>query len=102
MIGEKLHERNEIVNKGGSIYRVLSPPLLSSAGLVWKGMVTTKGCAKSHPRRRRAVPRLGFGQDDVRFEFRGVRCGLPTTRPQSFIWLSGAPRFLMRGGEVMH
>jgi hypothetical protein len=38
----------------------------------------TKGCAKSHPRRRRAVPRLRFGQDDVRFEFSGVRCGLPT------------------------
>jgi hypothetical protein len=26
------------------------------------------------------VPRLRFGQDDVRFKFRGVRCGLPTIR----------------------
>jgi hypothetical protein len=30
---------------------------------------------QSHPRRRRAGPRLLFGQDDVWFEFRGVRCG---------------------------
>ena len=27
----------------------------------------TKGCAKSHPRRKRAVPRLRCGHDDVRF-----------------------------------
>jgi hypothetical protein len=33
----------------------------------------TKGCARSHSHRRRAVPRLRFGQGDVRFE--GVRCG---------------------------
>ena len=26
------------------------------------------------------MPRLRFGQDDVQFELRGVRCGLPTTR----------------------
>jgi hypothetical protein len=30
----------------------------------------TKGCSESHPRRRGAVPRLRFGQDDVRFELR--------------------------------
>jgi AraC family transcriptional regulator len=33
---------NEIVNKGGSIYQVLSPPLLSSAGLGWKGFVVER------------------------------------------------------------
>ena len=33
----------------------------------------TKGGSKSHPRRRRAVPRLRFGQDDVRFELRGSK-----------------------------
>jgi hypothetical protein len=31
-------------------------------------------------RRRHAGPRLRFGQDDVRFELKGVRCGLPTIR----------------------
>ena len=41
-----------------------------------------KGCVKSHPRRRRAVPQLRFGQDDVWFELRRVRCGLPTNRPE--------------------
>jgi hypothetical protein len=34
-------------------------------------------CSKHHPPRRRVVPRLRFDQDDVRFELRGVRCGLP-------------------------
>jgi hypothetical protein len=29
------------------------------------------------------VPRLRFGQDDVRFELGGVRCGLPTNRELS-------------------
>ena len=33
---------NEIVNKEGSIYQVLSPPLLSSAGLGWKGLVVER------------------------------------------------------------
>lgn len=33
---------NEIVNKRGSIYPVLSPPLLSSAGLGWKGLVVER------------------------------------------------------------
>src|ERR1700677_5318942 len=33
----------------------------------------TKGCSKSHPRRRRAVPRLRFDMDDVRFELRGSK-----------------------------
>jgi hypothetical protein len=44
-----------------------------------KGMLPpsaiTKGCAESHPRRRRAVPRFRFGQDDVWFELRRVRFG---------------------------
>jgi hypothetical protein len=34
-------------------------------------------------RSRLAAARLRFGQDDVWFEFRGVRCGLPTTRELS-------------------
>src|SRR5882757_5608316 len=38
--------------------------------------------AKYHPRRRREVMRLWFAQDDVRFELRGVRCSLPTIRPE--------------------
>jgi hypothetical protein len=29
------------------------------------------------------VPRLRFDQDDVRFELRGVRCGLPTIRQRT-------------------
>ena len=33
---------NENVNKEGSIYQVLSPPLLSSAGLGWKGLVVER------------------------------------------------------------
>jgi hypothetical protein len=33
------------------------------------------------------VPRLRVGQDDVRFELRGVRCGLPTNRPEPAIYL---------------
>jgi hypothetical protein len=40
-------------------------------------------CEKYHPRRRRAVPQLQFDQDDVRFELRRVRCGLPTNRTLS-------------------
>src|SRR5258708_14394668 len=48
----------------------------------------TKGCAKSHPRRRRAVPRLRFDQDDVRFELRRVRCGLPTIRELTLGWFT--------------
>jgi hypothetical protein len=36
----------------------------------------TKGCAKSHPRWRRAVPRLRFGQDDIRFELGGSKVRL--------------------------
>ncbi len=43
-----------------------------SAAIQCNGMLPpsaiTKGCAKSHPRRTRAVPQLRFGQDDVRFE----------------------------------
>jgi hypothetical protein len=34
-------------------------------------------------RRRHAGPRLRFGQDDVRFELKGVRCGLPTILQES-------------------
>src|SRR5258708_3964229 len=33
---------NEIVNKGGAIYPMLSPPLLSSARLGWKGLVVER------------------------------------------------------------
>jgi AraC family transcriptional regulator len=33
---------NEIVGKRGSIYRVLSPPMLSSTGLGWKGLVVER------------------------------------------------------------
>jgi hypothetical protein len=28
------------------------------------------------------MPRLRFGQNDVRFKLRGVRCGLPTNHPE--------------------
>ena len=42
----------------------------------------TKGCAKSHPRRRRSVPLLRFGQDDIRLELSRVRCGLPTNHSE--------------------
>jgi hypothetical protein len=43
------------------------------------------------------VPRLRFGQDDVRFELRAVRCGLPTTRPEPYPACSHvALRFLDR------
>jgi hypothetical protein len=28
------------------------------------------------------VPRLRFGQDDVEFELKRIRCGLPTTHPE--------------------
>jgi AraC family transcriptional regulator len=34
--------KNEIVDKKGSIYRVLPPPLLSSIGLGWKGLVVER------------------------------------------------------------
>jgi hypothetical protein len=37
------------------------------------------------------VPRLRLGQDDVRFELRGVRCGLPTIRPEPCFSLPTAP-----------
>jgi hypothetical protein len=37
------------------------------------------GCAKSHPRRRGAVPRLRFMSSSSSEE---VRCGLPTTHPE--------------------
>jgi AraC family transcriptional regulator len=33
---------NEIVDQRGSIYQVLSPPVLSSAGLGWKGLVVER------------------------------------------------------------
>jgi AraC family transcriptional regulator len=33
---------DEIVDKRGPIYRVLSPPLLSSIGLKWKGLVVER------------------------------------------------------------
>ncbi len=28
------------------------------------------------------MPRLRLGEDDVRLELRGVRCGLPVNRPE--------------------
>jgi hypothetical protein len=42
------------------------------------------------------VPRLRFDQDDFRFELKGVRCGLPTNRPEPAIylqpvWISALP-----------
>jgi hypothetical protein len=57
---------------------LVDTPGLNSPNEAHTTSAITKRCAKSHPRRRRAVPRLRFGQDDVRFELRGVRCGLPT------------------------
>ena len=42
----------------------------------------TKGCAKSHPRRRRAVAQPRFDQDLVGVRRWRVRCGLPTNRPE--------------------
>src|SRR3981081_2193820 len=42
MIGEILMSKSEIVDKGGSIYRVLSPPLLSIIVLGWKGLVVER------------------------------------------------------------
>jgi hypothetical protein len=41
------------------------------------------------------VPRLRFGQDDVRFELRRVRCGLPTIRAL-------APAIVYRGAAELH
>src|SRR5260370_37344552 len=41
----------------------------------------TKGCAKSHPRWRRAVLRLPLGQDDVRFELGGSKVRLADDTP---------------------
>lgn len=40
----------------------------------------TKGCAKSHPRRRRALAQPRFGQGVVGVRRWRVRCGLPTIR----------------------
>jgi hypothetical protein len=52
-------------------------------------LAITKGCAKSHPRRRRAVAQRGFDQDVVGVRHRRVRCGLPTIRPELVRnWLS--------------
>jgi hypothetical protein len=54
----------------GSVYRCNGMP--SSA--------ITKGCAKYHPRRRRAAAKPRFDQDGVGVRRWEVRCGLPTIR----------------------
>jgi hypothetical protein len=75
-------------------YNVMLPPSATViAAIRCNGMLPpsaiTKGCAKYHPRRRRAAAKQRFDQDVVGVRRWRVRCGLPTIRPELVRnWLS--------------